>query len=693
MHQNAPVTPLRRHFGVGGSPILQSKFYHRGSKGSLLYHSRRPPSLPQSRSRSLDTALDRATSNSPSCVRKNQKPQNGSVTGSIYDSTSSYSVVQNDVSVTSSITDASNATDSIATGSVTDYIATSDTDASDSGIFQKYTMKGFKSHTRKRSISDNHVTHYLPSPQIRRRIAATIDSNIHQTKNKKYISNELKSKFEKSVSQRKTQEYKEAPVKAKLPSETKNESVIRTDKLIHLKKYDKKLNMEVDPYNNFYNRKLNNKQKIMNDGIQDLERVADRIESNINENVQLKSRSLQHNPYVVSRPSDVVDKNKIKFCASDRKKSLNIKTNKMLADKNLIMPQTKRDTSPLISSSASSPCPASTPPDPRSPSILSTSSTSSLPYKVKESVFKFPKQGQTIVNNLSNTFSRIDNPYCSKYPGKTLHSIYNNKLNRIDNSNDSSNASTPSIANSPTVLLKNDNTSASDSVVRRIREDVEDTDPDIIGSHLDLVASCEKYLQDDEVNQNEFSDDESTITSNRRSSISSISSSSTTRRKRLSSIPLDDNFCITDQDLISFASTETGCASQKSSASPPQDLSIFSQIASLANLDKCSKRFSGTYEGVSDDTPDSDSKTIVPNDDGDESLISESILERSGSAEATKKSMPETELLSDKNISAIQHKLLLRSDEKHPMTSNNHVPISSSIIDKCVHRVKSFIKK
>merc|ERR1719147_577967 len=87
---------------------------------------------------------------------------------------------------------------SVAASSNNDVAVTSDTDVSDSAIYQKFTLNGLKSHVRKRSISENFIKNCSLSPQISRRITAAFGDSSSQNKSKIVGAKELRNRLESS---------------------------------------------------------------------------------------------------------------------------------------------------------------------------------------------------------------------------------------------------------------------------------------------------------------------------------------------------------------------------------------------------------------------------------------------------------------------------------------------------------------
>lgn len=709
-----------------------------GVRGSPL--PSRPPHLPHPRSRSLDTALDKASdSNAPI---EGTTPHSGSVAGSLTDSAMpdsvpgsvsgslTYSTMPNSVvgSVAGSLTDSTMPDVVQPSGSVSDVTAaTSDTDASDSGVFSRCHLRGSKGSLHK-------GTHKKPSPNSKgasegntipakssfRRANKNVvgsredlrSSGRHKTKSVKNTSDvpsgKVKPKSDKTPARAeygKTDDVNKQP-KFKMSS---GESGDKTSKIAGYRSLDvvedKSKFSEVDPYNTFYSKKIAAKQ----------------------------SSPAAHS--VKSVPS--VSKESL-FAISNAKSSQDILGSER--------PQRSGNSNPYISPVISSvgrrersPQPSSPSPSPsssasglRSPSLISFSSTCSLPHKKKDSVFSFPRQTNTLSSDARRPL--LAEGVTAASSSKLKSGIPQSHISREATPTSSSSRGASSCSSvSDTSVHKSESEGnryqketcsspfdARPRYTKNNRKSNEDIDLRREGSHIDLVASCEKYLEEEELHN--VSDDESTLASTRRSSISSLGSSSGRLRRRLSSIPLDDDLTIAEEDQSSPTDISRESPAKSCGSSSPHEMAIFSAIHALSQSgggfpsrdNHRGVRHSGDYDGV----PSQYDVEASHNPD-DESPSSQDSSQRSPSSSscasstpvASKKTVPSNALsnpsntLPSKIIDVSSRKafdqntlpagagLTARVGLSGPSESAASTQPSSSLLDKCVNRVKTFIKK
>lgn len=341
----------------------------------------------------------------------------------------------------------------------------------------------------------------------------------------------------------------------------------------------------------------------------------------------------------------------------------------------------------------------------RSPSLISSSSNTSLPLRNKESVFHFPRQVKMPTvdfRRMTPDRDQIDKSG-SNSPSDILSKIqkFNSSFSSQNNSPQPSSPGSSSSNENTQVKHKKSFSLPTAYVPRKKPEFRKKSDnPDFekeVNKVVDMLASCEKYLKDDEELEIPEEDD-ATSMSTRRSSITSVGSIGSNRRcRRLSSIPLEEDV----ENMLAIAGAEPD---ETKISDPSNANALFSAIASLSNVGAESEpkkkslkshRFSGHYEGCA---PLPDVDTV---DGADEIACKQVEVEENpaydGSAEAT---MPvreeiddtifETESPSPESLAKVT---LPASKIPTPSQLSETPSTSSSIIDKCMSKVKTFIKK
>ena len=562
---------------------------HHGSKSS---HSK-PPHLPHPRSRSLDTALDKASDDPPTVDKS--APQCGSVAGSLTDSTMP---------------------DSVATDSVTDIMAASDTDASDSGIFNRYnySKSNNKTESIKRSNSKSGLKSKLVSSEKEAqgsKIRSRETENNNWSQNSKISSKNPKQNFTapsgKDRNKKNTKGSDSFPkpggtaakIKA-LPLDVADKTLSNSKKTFDALKISEKPTVELDPYNDFYNRKISPKVKDSNNkplSSLNLKLVA-------NKEVPVTGSSPKRNPYV----SPLI---------------MSFKNNKSPSTTSVLIP--KISNTVMLS-------PVKSPFSPRS------SRSSSLPYSGSESMFKFPSPEPSSSERESST-----TPVASEEPPSPFQSSTRPSFSPIKYRNSPLREKEPS----PSRLFPGSN-----STFRKKMEDACPTE----GSHADLVASCEQYLK----KEGNASDLCSTLSSSRRYSLDSSEKATSGLRRRLSSIPtLDDDFNENDGEVWKRS---------RKSSDTSHEMAIFSAIAALSQVGDFSKA-----DGEDTFSNENNAKDSV--NDNANNIGRDKILKRMG----------------DNNKGVVASKKPSQ-ETIQPPTEGAGAP-SSSLLDKCVSRVKTFIKK
>lgn len=637
-----------------------------GSRGSPM--PSRPPHLPHPRSRSLDTALDKASD--ASAPTADSTPQCSSVAGSLTGSLAG--------SITGSLAD-STVPDSVpATDSQADAALPSDTDASDSGISNRCSESS-REVRRKDSIRSKHTS-------------SSKDSNIrssfrrahgHQAGSKDDLrsSGRLKNRNVKSSSndpsgKEKPSGESKVPLKSALPrggdarKGVKTKTPARADQaapkynpnrsLFNSKENDNNAK-EIDPYNNFLNKKVGSAIK--------------KFESEDKKSPFREHRTRKISPLAAG--------------LNDPPKRDVQTSNPYISPLISTFNRKEKSPQPSCSSSSSSPVPSSITSGLRSPSLISSSSTASLPQRRKESVFSFPAKTNTLTDFSPSSVASADVssnvntviPPPSRDPSYLEAAARAPPHRTLPLENTSAQKLSPpektELNTSPFPTPK-----AKAKLIREIDLHKE-------GSHLDLVAACEQYLEDE---RQQTSDDESTLASTRRSSISSLGSINGRRRRRLSSIPLDDELTIAEEDHHSTDLSRDSPA--KSSPTAPHEMAIFSAIAALSQSGAVSEQTDdtdscGEYEGcsLSPSTLSSSSKTeqYSASSSRDPSVLS------SVSGSAIPPSSPSR-----------SNALPIFSGQPGPGKSSTLQRMTSadssssqaaSLLDKCVSKVKTFIKK
>ena len=437
-------------------------------------------------------------------------------------------------------------------------------------------------------------------------------------------------------------------------------NVIRRDRPLFIGDRKDKYQIEVDPYNNFFNKNIVAPKSLPSVGFSRVEDSADKV----------------------NKPESVIWKEK------DRKQYK--KQNPYISP---VISLSRRELSPQPSSSASSsPSVLSIASAIPSPSLISASSTASLPYNKKDFGFNFPKQTNTLAAELRKL--PTDNLDQNKFNYSIPLSEKNTRFipRRTWGSNSSSSASpTPKSDSEGSAYDTEKYSSPIDGFKCKKKPLCDEIDINKEGSHIDLVASCEKYLRQDEQYNPPSDDDDSTVASTRRSSMSSLSSTGDRRRRRLSSIPLEDELIIAEEDFMSSTSAvgfRTNLSSNKSSpqkSCSPHEMAIFSAIAALSQVGNDSprdKRCSGDYEGFSTDSTLDGHQTPTNVPVGQvESLPSS----KSSNVSKSSRTLPLNTLspTADAPLRSIPGTI----------ARNDSVLASSSLLDKCVSRVKTFIKK
>lgn len=607
-------------------------------------------------------------------------PHSGSVAGSLTDDASSMVAT----SVTGSLTDASSTVpESVANDSVTDMMAASDTDASDSGIFSRYNNRGSRRDIRKTNSRNSIVSSKLfvsekdsvapPSPKSafsrtnKTPLGSKEDlrsSGRQKSKHTKHSANvpsgndkpkqdnklpvkDLINKLENSVKISKSRVLSE---------ELSQSNIISRDRPLFIGNTSSSKAIEVDPYNTFYNKKISPKH---------LSKISNLFE---NTSWDLKGRTAQ-------------EKNSPKyFLRKEQDLQKSSKQNPYISP--LISSIGRREIPTRPSLMCSSPPPSSVTSGLRSPSLISSSSTASLPCNRKESVFSFPRQTNTLAADRLPTFD-TQGSNSSYLFQRVIPSMSPEKSNRSTpsrtwESNSSSSSPAPR-SDSDWSPHPTEKYSSPIDGFRYKNKPIAEIDLHREGSHIDLVASCEKYLQEEQLNH-PSDDDDSTLASTRRSSVSSLSSAGgARRRRRLSSIPLDDDLTIAEEDLLASNAGENIQTTDKSTSqknASSHEMAIFSAIAALSQVGSVTSeknRFSGDYEGCfTDRTPavdESHAAVVVPTS--------------TSTSSRTCNTMPSGTALAA-NTEFVASGTMPRTD----LTS-----ASSSLLDKCVSRVKTLIKK
>jgi len=373
---------------------------------------------------------------------------------------------------------------------------------------------------------------------------------------------------------------------------------------------------------------------------------------------------------------------------------------------------TSENRSPSISLSGN-PSPSSSISGLRSPSLISSSSNASLSHRNKESVFHFPQQVKMPMADARRATPDRDSISQTDKSGSNSPSDILSKIQKFNESfssqNNSPQPSSPSSSNSSS----NENTRVKPEkslslptayvLRRKPASEKKTTRSDLKkeANHvIDLLATCEKYLKEDE--DKEISEEEdSTLASTRRSSMTSIGSVGSTRRyRRLSSIPLEE-----DIDHM-FANSDSGSGEEKVS-DPSNATALFSAIASLSNvgseLEPSKKtlranRFSGHYEGFPSAIDSADIDQLNETTVNAAKLVD---VEQNPAFELLNEGlMPDQEKLRKSNSgsespapeSPTSSKL---SSSKIPTASHfsDSCSTNSSIIDKYMNKVRTFIKK
>ncbi|XP_018020451.1 dentin sialophosphoprotein-like [Hyalella azteca] len=624
----------------------------------------RPPHLPHPRSRSLDTALDKATGAAP--VAADSMPQCSSVAGSLAGSLTG--------SVTGSFTD-STIPDSVP-ASITDSVAEvtlpSDTDASDSGISNKCSSKLNAESRRDSKGKDSSNTKHSAAIRAKESNSKNSFRRAHgsSTGSKEDIrlSGRLKNRSGKHTSSvssdkgRLTPDFKATP-KSSLPKEDDSRralkmkpqtqdspTALKFDSCKSLSKNQEKEDNTKDnnPYANFLKKRVNSKSKFLESdekkhlSCRDGRILATSILASVPAGSK-KEYSEPRNPYIVPKLSNICRK--------------------------------ERSPQPSCSSNSSSPVPSSFTSGLRSPSLISSSSSTSLPQRRKDSVFSFPAKSESSFDNNKQTESLL-----SSQP----HSF-------IPNTADSRNSLSPraphrthTLENPPKPITfpkpKETSSSPFEALsVKPVTKRVKEIDLHKEGSHIDLVASCEQYLEDE---RKTASEDESTLASTRRSSISSIGSSNGRRRRRLSSIPLDDELTITEED--NFSTDISRQSPTKSASDTSHEMALFATIAALTHNDWSTDRTDdadscGEYEGCSPSATKANQNLI--------STPQSATNPTPGATTKPNSVVPAVSPSSPNRSSG--HSPSVKAATMQRSSSSD----SSSLLDRYVNKVKTFIKK